>query len=333
MTTHQHINRSGTSRLACAALAAAFVASGFGLVGCRGERSDSRPRQFLPDMDDSPKWKPQTGSDFFADGRTMRPREEHTVAFGVVSNAGDSRRASYLKENEAYYFGTKGVLPNGEPQFLDDIPLSSMPGWPSDAKGGEDAFRALVERGRERFTIYCAACHGPRGDGKGEVGVRWAGVVANFHEAKFQDRKERTGKDGYIFYAARNGVWDRNGQRVLDGHYRTSANDVGPADKQLMPPYGHAVNEHDAWAIVAYVRVLQALRTSNLNEVPAGDLDRLRKAPPPPPPAPPAPTATPAANPAAPANTPANPASNPAPAPTPPSGTPAAPGTSGGGTH
>lgn len=316
MTTTQYIIRNGALTLASAATVALLAA---GLTGCRGERTDARPRQFLPDMDDSPKWKPQVGSEFFADGRSMRPRVEHTVGFGVVSTADDGRRASYLKDDEKYYFGTDGALPNGEPKFLDAIPLSSLPEWPADSSGNEAAMRSLIERGRERFTIYCAACHGARGDGKGEVGVRWAGAIANFHDAKFIDRKERTGKDGYIFYAARHGVWDRGGQRVLDGHPRLTATETAPADKQLMPPYGHAINEHDAWAIVAYVRVLQALRTTNLNEIPAADMDRLRKSPPPPPPTPAPPAATPATTPTTP---------NPAPAPTPAPGTT---GTTGGG--
>ncbi|MGE3106935.1 MAG: cytochrome c [Phycisphaerales bacterium] len=283
--------------------AGVLLACGVALTGCRGERTNEPPRQFLPDMDDSPKWKPQVGSDFFVDGRSMRPRVDHTVGFGVVSNASDPRRERFLRDNEAYYFGTSGVLASGEPNFVDTIPLGAFPDWPTGAPATEEAFGKLIERGRERFTIYCAACHGPRGDGKGEVGVRWAGAVANFHEAKFVDRKERTGKDGYIFYAARNGVWDRNGQRVLDGNPHITSTESAPADKQLMPPYGHAVDEHDAWAIVAYVRVLQALRTTNLNEVPEAELDRLRKNAPPPPPPPPtpiAPTTTTPSTPAAP---------------------------------
>ncbi|HZW07030.1 MAG TPA: hypothetical protein VFF65_07890, partial [Phycisphaerales bacterium] len=57
-----------TTRLVLTAGALALAAAS----GCRGDRSDSRPRQFFPDMDDSPKFKPQTATPFFADGRAMR---------------------------------------------------------------------------------------------------------------------------------------------------------------------------------------------------------------------------------------------------------------------
>ncbi|MEL7240373.1 MAG: hypothetical protein AAGK78_16055, partial [Planctomycetota bacterium] len=59
------------------------VASAAGLLaGCRGERTDKPPRQLFPDMDDQPRFKVQRGTEFFTDGRTMRPVVEGTVPFG-----------------------------------------------------------------------------------------------------------------------------------------------------------------------------------------------------------------------------------------------------------
>src|SRR5579862_6726173 len=73
--------RSTTSSAAWCSAAILAVLVGT-LPGCRGDREDKPPHQFIPDMDDSPKFKPQTESPFFADGRAMRQPVEGTVAFG-----------------------------------------------------------------------------------------------------------------------------------------------------------------------------------------------------------------------------------------------------------
>src|SRR5690606_28449424 len=107
--------------------------------------------------------------------------------------------------------------------------------------------RALLERGEERFNIYCAACHGYTGDGAGMVGRRWSIPVPSYHDPKYSDSAQRTGKDGYLFHVARYGL------KNPDGSTR-------------MPAYGHALDAQDAWAVVAYIRALQA---SGVAEPPA----------------------------------------------------------------
>lgn len=226
----------------------AVVAGVMVLPGCRGDRTDKPPRQLLPDMEDSPKWKPQSKSEFFADGRTMRPPVPGTVAFGRVDFDPEAYRASgwarlwldqradLLKADDAFY---RGVDADGE--FLDRAPVAIT--------------RELLARGRERFNIYCSACHGYGGDGQGLVGQRWAIPVANFHDPKYQDVQQRTGKDGYLFHVIRNGV--------------------GEPGALTMPSYAHAISERDAWAIVAYVRALQASRRMDLEALPAEVRSRL----------------------------------------------------------
>src|SRR4051794_16105759 len=59
-------------------LLAVFLA----LPACRGERTEKPPHQFFQGMEDQPKWRPQSKSEFFADGRTMRPVVPGTVPFG-----------------------------------------------------------------------------------------------------------------------------------------------------------------------------------------------------------------------------------------------------------
>ncbi|MFT3686520.1 MAG: cytochrome c [Phycisphaerales bacterium] len=233
-----------TTRLVLTSAIVALAA----IAGCRGDRSASRPRQFLPDMDDSPKFKPQTQTPFFADGRAMRKPVEHTVPFGAstvaVASAEEKQlkdvvkeRGEYLKEDVGFYFGT-----SADGKYLENMPGSVI------------VDRKLLERGQERFNIYCSVCHGYTGDGKGTVGKEWQGAVANFHDAKFQrlDTTVSPGheghnhpsgdqyKDGYIFHIIRNGL---------------PADD--PKQPMRMPSYGYSVTEADAWAIVAYVRALQ----------------------------------------------------------------------------
>jgi mono/diheme cytochrome c family protein len=236
-------------------LLAALAASAVALPGCRGDREDKPPHQFFPDLDDAPKFKPQTRNDFFPDGRSMRPTVANTVAFGRWDAApgaevqpGDPamlaslapERDELLREDDAMYRGVRGTTPDGKPLYVERIPI------PVD--------EALLARGQERFTIYCSVCHGILGRGEGMVGQRWTGrTVANFHDPKYSDPKEpdQKGADGFIYHTAMNGVVDPT----------TGA--------QKMPPYNHALSERDAWAIVAYIRVLQEQQRGSINDVPA----------------------------------------------------------------
>ena len=233
---------------------ALLAIAGAGLAGCRGDRSDSSPRQFLPDMDDSPKWEPQGGSFFFAAGPGPDAAEEHgappplermmrqpvagSVPFGalpMVASAAQfdpalrddlvAERTGYLRPDGVTYFG---MAEDGV--YVDRIPV--------------DVTRGLLERGEERFNIYCAACHGYAGDGDGMVGRRWGVPVANFHDPKYSDLSQQTGKDGYLFHIARYGL------KNPDGSLR-------------MPGYRHALDAQDAWAVVAYIRALQAAGVGN----------------------------------------------------------------------
>lgn len=210
-------------------LAAAAAAP---LAGCRGDRTDKPPRRFFPDMDDQQKWDPQEQTTFFADGRTARQPVEGTVPFGRTpkdpallegSGWGESylaERVSLLGESDAVF---RGVSDSGD-GYIDYIPIPVT--------------LDLVERGQERFNIYCAACHGYAGDGQGMVGKVWSYAPANITTGIYVDRTDPKGSDGYLFHVVREGVWG------VDGANR-------------MPGYKHAVSEEDAWAIVSYIRALQ----------------------------------------------------------------------------
>ncbi|MBS0196366.1 MAG: cytochrome c [Planctomycetes bacterium] len=230
-----------TMRLTIPALL--LVAAAAGLTGCRGDREDAPPRQFFPDLDDQLKWKPQTKSDFFADGRTMRQPVAGTVAFGTVgfnptqdwAGGFASERELLLKDDKAFY---EGIGADGK--YLDKIPVPVT--------------LEMVKLGQQKFNIYCSACHGYLGDGLGQTGIQWSYPLPNFHDVKYKkpDPKDPTiqiYKDGYIFHTARVGVIDAAGV-------------------QKMPGYAHALNEAEAWAVVAYFRALQASHEGTIQDVP-----------------------------------------------------------------
>ncbi|MEM1071554.1 MAG: cytochrome c [Planctomycetota bacterium] len=240
-----------------AALAASAAA--LGMAGCRGERTDKPPRQFFPDMDDQPRFEPQMATEFFADGRSMRPSVPGTIGYGrspidvsdpAIAETSWAQRASVerarlIKEDDAVYFGTTGLGESGEsPEaWIDTIPIPVT--------------RELIELGRKNFNIYCATCHGYEGDGKGPVGIRWSVPVANFYDEKYRDQSQFTGRDGYIFHVGRNGLY-------------------GPEGNLRMPGYKHALNEEEAWGVVAYIRALQEARGVSIDDDIVPDAERQR---------------------------------------------------------
>lgn len=234
------MNHHSTIRmLAFVALGAACAA---GLSGCRGDREAKPPRQFFPDLDDAPKWKPQSRSEFFADGRTMRPKVPGTVAFARVAmseatlSGQPAWAGPHLADRDALLGADEGAATGRDAggEWLASIPV------------GVD--RAMVLEGMERFDIYCAVCHGYTGDGKGMVGQQWAYPVPSFHDEKFFDATQQTGRDGYLFHVSRMGV-------------------VGPDGVGKMPGYAHALSERQSWAIVAYIRALQQSRRGTLGDL------------------------------------------------------------------
>ena len=180
------------------------------LTGCaRGCTSSRPPIHINPSMDDQPKVLPQTASRFFYDGASMRQPVPGTVPIGG------------LKEDAAFFTG-KG--PDG--QFVATIPVT--------------ADEALLERGRQRYVIYCQPCHDARGDGKGILFQRGSIPTASFHQENILKYP-----DGRIFDVI------TNGQGLMAG-YRWP---IPPADR---------------WAIVAYVRELERKRLAGPTDKPAG---------------------------------------------------------------
>lgn len=221
------------------------------LPACRGDRSEKPPRRFLPDMDYQPKWQPQSGSDFYENGRAQQTPDPNAVAFGTtdidpVASADQpwassflEDRAALLKEGDTFYLGTDPAGPEGW--------VATMPA---------EVTRDMLELGRDRFTIYCTPCHGSIGEGDGSVGQRWSYPPANLLGDLYKDRAQRQGTDGWLFNVTRNGVW-------------------GPDGSNKMPGYAHAIDEREAWAVVAYLRALQVSQSATIEDVPEARRSRL----------------------------------------------------------
>ena len=152
------------------ARAARVITSVVPLTGCaRGCTSSRPPIHLNPSMDNQPKVRPQSASMFFYDGSSMRQPVPGTVAIGG------------LKEDTAFFTG-KGA----DGQFVATIPVA--------------VDEARLERGRQRYTIYCQPCHDARGDGKGILFQRGNVPTATFHQEKILKYP-----DGQIFDIITNG--------------------------------------------------------------------------------------------------------------------------------
>ena len=163
------------------------------------------------DMANQPKNKALSPSDFFADGRSERPLVENTVARGSLAND----ELVVAKDSNSF-------------------PL------PVDQK--------LLERGQERYNIFCAPCHGLQGDGNGMIATRGMKHPSTFH----MDRL-RQSTTGYYYDVVTNGFGAMYGY-----------------DAQIPPS--------DRWAIIAYVRALQLSRNARAADLPAELRQKLDKA-------------------------------------------------------
>ena len=155
------------------------------------------------DMANQARQNPLSPSDFFADGRSERPLPENTVARGEIAN-------------DAL------LVPKDSNAF--PLPLT----------------KELLQRGQERYGIFCQPCHGIQGDGQGMVAMRGMKHPPSFH----QDRL-RAEPHGYI-------------------------NDVITNGFGAMYGYSSQISPRDRWAIIAYVRALQLSRNAPASELPAG---------------------------------------------------------------
>ena len=155
------MNPTRSERFAARALSLGVLGAMAVLAGCR------------QDMHNQPKYFPQRGSAFFADGRSARPQVANTVARGQ------------LHADEYFYTGlVKGA--NGYMEERDQMPFP--------------ATLTVLKRGQERFNVYCTPCHSRVGNGAGMIVQRGYKPAGNFH-----DEVRRVQPLSHFFYVMTNG--------------------------------------------------------------------------------------------------------------------------------
>jgi mono/diheme cytochrome c family protein len=168
-------------------------------------------------MYDQAKAKPLSESTFFSNGQNARPLPQHTVARG------------FLREDKAMY---AGIAPSGS--FLTELPVPLT--------------RELLERGHQRFDIFCAPCHGKQGNGLGMIVQRGFKQPSSFHVERLRQQPI-----GYFF-------------------------DVMTQGFGQMPNYASQVPPEDRWAIAAYMRALQLSQHVAAAELTPDDRKKLVQA-------------------------------------------------------
>lgn len=199
------------------------------VIIARARYSESRePRiHIFPDMDSQKKFKAQSANPLFADGRAMRLPVAGTVARGE------------LRADEHYHWGTVGG--NWAVRFPTQVTVNNE----------------LLDRGQDRYAIYCTPCHGLSGHGDGMVQRRTA----------FAD------------YGAWS-VGDLTADKALVYPIGKVFNIISHG-QEAMPAYRHQVPVEDRWALVAWVKALQSCQAVDITSIPASERERLEASRPP----------------------------------------------------
>ena len=218
--------------LSIALVGAALGAATVGMFGLPGRVSHKPPVEvysdrFFPGMDHQPKLRPQEPNHFFANGVSSQLPPAGTVARSqpIPTIDGDVYACEDSPVNTGCVAGTTN--------FVDTNPLPVN--------------EALLQRGHERFDIYCAPCHGRLGDGNGitkQIGVMPA--VANLHDKRIVELT-----DGEIFHTVTYG-------------------------KGVMGAAGPLVPTADRWAIIAYLRALQLSWLGTKDDLPPAQAAALK---------------------------------------------------------
>ncbi len=201
------------------------------------------------DMHDQPKYIPlrpvdQIGS--INDGRSARPLVEGTVARGELRDDVEFYTGRLAGSGQAV--ATTSAASSGQ------MNSQSASGTTPGLQGFVTEFprqitAADLDRGQERFNIYCSVCHGPLGDGGGMIPKRGFRKPPSYH-----DDRLRNAPVGYFFDVITNGFGN-------------------------MPDYSAQVEPADRWRIIAYIRALQLSQRASVADVPADKRDELNKKP------------------------------------------------------
>ena len=202
--------------------AASLVPFAF-IAKARAAKTETPRVHVMGDMDWQLKYQAQQENTIFADGRAERPDVPGTVAVGE------------LRDDDHLYIGKENGV------------------WARTFPPAIEPTTENIERGKERYGIYCAPCHGLSGNGDGPIATRATNLSegtwippTNLHQDYL-----RFMPVGQLFDAASNGV--RN-----------------------MAGYGQLIPTEDRWTIIMYLRALQRSRQSNIADLPEADRASLK---------------------------------------------------------
>jgi len=210
------------------AIFAVIVIVGTLVAGKRGDTSRKPPIEVFPDMDRQLKLRPQTPNGFFANGLSSQAYPEGAVA---------QSKPMLVNGKEIYSFEDHPVITGTKPGTTNFVELNPLP-----------FTSQLLARGRERFDIYCAPCHGKQGDGNGIVKkIVTAANIGNLHDKRMVEMA-----DGELFSVVSKG-------------------------KGLMQGYAAQIPVEDRWAVIAYVRALQLSRLGDVSDLSPELAAKLKK--------------------------------------------------------
>ena len=176
------------------------------------------------DMQDQPKFKPLRPNPMFDDGGSARPLVEGTVP--RASARDESFRPSWLVRPKLTV-----TLETNDVSTITQYPIPLT--------------RQILDRGEERFNIYCAVCHGRVGDGRGMVVQRGFRQPPSYHIDRL-----RSAPIGHFYDVITNGFG-------------------------AMPSYGDQLTPRDRWAVIAYIRALQLSQHAPVSDVPLEKRSKL----------------------------------------------------------
>jgi hypothetical protein len=223
------------------ALQISVVVSFLVLTGCR------------QDMHNQPRYEPLQPSTLFADGRASRPlvqgtvprgglksdRQFYTGRRGLAQPVGLTRGAANQAAPQAAPQATAGSQPDAsgplsfDPDFVTEFPMQVT--------------RQTLQRGQQRYQMFCTPCHGYTGDANGMIVQRGLSRPPSFHIARL-----RQAPVGHYFDVITNGFG-------------------------AMYSYSSRIPVGDRWAIIAYVRALQLSQGATIQDVPENERGKIRQ--------------------------------------------------------
>jgi mono/diheme cytochrome c family protein len=244
-------------------------------------------------MADQPYYRPLDEAEFFPDKRASRPLEHGTIHRGQYLDRDPIATGLALEEwarSDKYSVPPKVDQPKdgkdaGEPKELTLTPAEKVEraiGAPryDQRVGGQpkvyaEAFpfpitQQDLKRGQDRFTIYCAVCHGPLGNGQGKIWERGYLTPTSFHRSKVTPNEVDVSNPQGLGVSRGYSLWgvSPNSPMYMDEVPVGYIFEVMTKGYAGMPSYSAQIPPDDRWRIIAYIKVLQMSQRTDAAKLP-----------------------------------------------------------------